>query len=239
MNGSPQASSKISAGRVKSATHDETHKRLRDAIDDGRLPPGARLPEERLARALNVSRARVREVLSLLARDRLVELHLNRGATVARPTVEEARHICEARLMSERMMARLAAERATAADVARMRDLLAREQAAWSADDIHGAVTASRAFHVAIAEAAANPVLTEMLVTLLSRSALTLSVYASRGRAGCLCDDHKDLLTCIADKDADRAEALMVRHIENMISRMDLEPIPRDVDIEDALRDPA
>lgn len=239
MNGPSQAASKASARRVKNPASDDTHKRLRDAIDNGRLPPGARLPEERLARALGVSRARVREVLSLLARDRLVDLHPNRGATVARPTVEEARYICEARLMSERMMARLAAERATPENLARMRDLLACEQAAWAADDVHGAVTASRAFHVAIAEAAANPVLTEMLVTLLSRSALTLSVYASRGRAGCLCDDHKDLLTCIADKDADRAEELMVRHIENMISRMDLEPIPRDVDIEDALRDPA
>jgi DNA-binding GntR family transcriptional regulator len=211
-------------------------KKLRSAIEDGRLPPGMRLPEEKLARGLDTSRARVREVLALLANERLVVLQVNRGAFVTRPTVEEARNICEARLMAERTMARFAAERATQQDMKKMRGLVEQERAAWDAEDVRLAVTMSRDFHRAVADAVSNPVLEDILANLLSRSALTQAVYAARGAAGCLCDDHAALLDAIEAGDADRAEAVMVEHIQNLVNRLDLHPLSQDVDIEDALR---
>lgn len=211
-------------------------KKLRSAIEDGRLPPGMRLPEEKLARGLDTSRARVREVLALLANERLVVLQVNRGAFVTRPTVEEARNICEARLMAERTMARFAAERATQQDMKKMRGLVEQERAAWDAEDFRLAVTMSRDFHRAVADAVSNPVLEDILANLLSRSALTQAVYAARGAAGCLCDDHAALLDAIEAGDADRAEAVMVEHIQNLVNRLDLHPLSQDVDIEDALR---
>jgi len=226
----------VTIGRIKASPTEDTLHRLRAAIEDGRLPPGVRLPEEKLARALSSSRARVREVLALLANERLVDQQANRGAFVARPTVEEARHICEARLMAERIMARLAAERATPHDLKIMSDLLRKERVAWDSGDVRTAVFMSRNFHRAIADAAANPVLADMLSSLLSRSALTQAVYAARGAAGCLCDDHCALLAAIAAGDADRAETEMAEHMQNMINRLDLEPLSQDVDIEDALR---
>jgi len=226
----------IEVGRKKAAPLEDTLARLRAAIEEGRLPPGVRLPEEKLARALDASRARVREVLALLANERLVDLQANRGAFVARPTIDEARHICEARLMAERTMARLASERATPQDLKAMRELLKRERTAWDSDDVRRAVTLSRNFHRAIADAAGNPVLADILTSLLSRSALTQAVYAARGAAGCLCNDHVALLDAIAAGDGDRAESVMAVHVQNMIDRLDLEPLSQDVDIEDALR---
>lgn len=226
----------IEVGHKKAAPLEDTMLRLRAAIEEGRLPPGVRLPEEKLARALDASRARVREVLALLANERLIDLQANRGAFVARPTIEEARHICEARLMAERTMARLAAERATPQDLKTMRELLKQERTAWDTDDVRSAVKLSRNFHRAIADAASNPVLADILTALLSRSALTQAVYAARGAAGCLCNDHVALLDAIAAGDADKAEAVMTEHVQNMIDRLDLEPLSQDVDIEDALR---
>ncbi len=231
-----QSNSGIEAGRKKTVPLEDTLLRVRAAIEDGRLPPGVRLPEEKLARALDASRARVREVLALLANERLIDLQANRGAFVARPTIEEARHICEARLMAERTMARLASERATPQDLRAMRELLKQERTAWDTDDVRRAVILSRNFHRAIADAAGNPVLAEILTSLLSRSALTQAVYAARGAAGCLCDDHVALHDAIAAGDADRAETVMAEHVQNMIDRLDLEPLSQDVDIEDALR---
>src|SRR6056297_55084 len=226
----------IEVGRKKAAPLEDTLARLRAAIEEGRLPPGVRLPEEKLARALDASRARVREVLALLANERLVDLQANRGAFVARPTIDEARHICEARLMAERTMARLASERATPQDLKAMRELLQQERTAWDSDDVRRALTLSRNFHRAIADAAGNPVLADILTSLLSRSALTQAVYAARGAAGCLCNDHVALLDAIAAGDGDRAESVMAVHVQNMIDRLDLEPLSQDVDIEDALR---
>ena len=155
---------------------------------------------------------------------------------MTRPTVEEARNICEARLMAERTMARFAAERATQQDMKKMRGLVEQERAAWDAEDVRLAVTMSRDFHRAVADAVSNPVLEDILANLLSRSALTQAVYAARGAAGCLCDDHAALLDAIEAGDADRAEAVMVEHIQNLVNRLDLHPLSQDVDIEDALR---
>lgn len=210
--------------------------RLQEAIESGRLPPGQRLPEERVAAALSVSRARVREVFAQLAHEGLVEQQANRGAFVARPSLDEALHICEARMIAERAMARLAAERCTTDDLTKMRDLVDTESAAWSAGNVPLAVTLSRNFHRAIASTAGNPIMAEILSNLLSRTALTQAVYAARGSAGCLCDDHRSLLDAFEARNADAADALMTEHINNMIRRMDLVPLPQDVDIEDALR---
>jgi len=215
---------------------ESTRARLQEAIDLGRLPPGQRLPEERVAAAMSVSRARVREALAQLAHDGLVELRANRGAFVTRPSIDDALHICEARMVAERAMARLAAERASADDLEQMRHMLTAEQTAWDTGDVAAAVGLSRNFHRKIAEAAGNPILAEILSNLLSRSALTQAVYVARGSAGCLCDDHVGLLHAFEARDPDRAEAVMITHINNMIARMDLAPLPQNVDIEDALR---
>ncbi|MDG2404215.1 MAG: GntR family transcriptional regulator [Paracoccaceae bacterium] len=226
----------VEATSKKATSLENALKKLRSAIEDGRLPPGIRLPEEKLARALDTPRARVREVLARLANERLVVLQVHRGAFVTRPTVEEARNICEARLMVERTMARFAAERTTEQELKKMRGLVEQERAAWDAGNVRLAATLSLDFHRAIADAVSNPVLEEILANLLSRSALTQAVHAARCAAACLCDDHTALLDAIEAGDADRTEALMVEHIQNLVSRLDLEPLSQDVDIEDALR---
>ena len=56
---------------------------IRESILAGRIPAGARIAELDLARQLSVSRTPIREALSRLAAEGLVELSPNRGARVA------------------------------------------------------------------------------------------------------------------------------------------------------------
>jgi DNA-binding GntR family transcriptional regulator len=63
--------------------------RIREAILDGALSPGARLIEADIAAELGISRGPVREGIRLLAAEGLVVLRRNRGAIVASPTFED------------------------------------------------------------------------------------------------------------------------------------------------------
>ena len=73
------------------------YRALRRAIIEQALKPGMKLPEDSIGEQLGVSRTLVREAFNRLAVEGLVELKPNRGASVAYPTLEEARDV-EARL---------------------------------------------------------------------------------------------------------------------------------------------
>jgi DNA-binding GntR family transcriptional regulator len=72
---------------------DQVREELVNWLSDGRLPPGQRLEEERLSRALGVSRTPLREALSSLARDGLVEAVPHRGFRVPRLSAERVRDL--------------------------------------------------------------------------------------------------------------------------------------------------
>jgi DNA-binding GntR family transcriptional regulator len=74
---------------------------LRDEILSGAIASGARLGEAELAGRLRVSRTPIREALTRLAAEGLVELQPNRGARVATWSTAELREIFELRLRLE------------------------------------------------------------------------------------------------------------------------------------------
>ncbi|WP_108260383.1 GntR family transcriptional regulator [Mangrovicoccus ximenensis] len=63
---------------------------LLSAIVEGRIAPGSRLSENRLAEAFEVSRTLVREALTRLETRHIVSVSPRRGWFVNRPTAEEA-----------------------------------------------------------------------------------------------------------------------------------------------------
>ena len=71
---------------------------LRELILGGELAPGARLGEVELADRLGVSRTPVREALTRLAAEGMVEIQPNRGARVATWTVAELEGVFDLRI---------------------------------------------------------------------------------------------------------------------------------------------
>src|SRR5260370_9530514 len=63
--------------------------RIRAAILEHRLAPGAKLTEAQLCEVFDVKRGPIRQALAQLATDRLVDLEPNRGAFVASPSLQE------------------------------------------------------------------------------------------------------------------------------------------------------
>jgi DNA-binding GntR family transcriptional regulator len=87
---------------------------------DGRLPPGQRLKEEKLARELGMSRTPVREALLMLESEGLVESIPRRGATVRSYAVGDLDDVYQLRALLEGYSARRAATRISTEDGAHL-----------------------------------------------------------------------------------------------------------------------
>jgi DNA-binding GntR family transcriptional regulator len=190
--------------------------RLGTAITEHRLPPGTRLVEESLGNVFGVSRTKVRQALFQLARAKLVTMESGRGACVARPGVQEAREIFEARRVIERALAWRFTQVASATQLKRLGAHIDKERAALAAGDTGAGTRLSGEFHLLIAEMSGNSVLTELLRELVSRTSLIIVLYGSTLPASCSADEHAELLAKISARDAEGALRLMAHHLDHI-----------------------
>jgi DNA-binding GntR family transcriptional regulator len=196
--------------------------RIFEAVIEQRLPPGTKLSESALCQAFGVGRMRIRRSLLLLASREVVELQSNRGAFVARPTAEQAREVFEARLAIEPNVARMAANRAAAADIAALARHLDLESQAHASGNRRDAIRLSGQFHTMLAQIAGNGVMLRMIKELITRTSLIIGIYGAPGVTNCRDDDHADLIEALRNADADRASRIMADHLRHIEERVDL-----------------
>ncbi|WP_102109253.1 FadR/GntR family transcriptional regulator [Oceaniglobus roseus] len=196
---------------------------IRDAIVSGALIVDARLPSEaELAEQFGVSRPTVREALKRLAAQNLIRTR--RGATggafVRRLSFEEAQDqqvttatlllsmnavdfdtACEARFALERACTALAAARRTPGHLARMDRELARQGDPALSDEAFCA--SDVAFHRALVDSAANPVLSYQLAGAIEaiEPLMNMIIFTARDRARIL-DLHGAIAAALARRDA-------------------------------------
>lgn len=193
--------------------------RLSEAIIRGEIPLGAKLSEPALSRQYGVSRGPLREALNRLEERRLVERTPRLGARVVSLSAGTFREIYNVREALEGMAARGAAQAMGEADLARLRALLARQEAGLDSGGEEHAPNAlsgmDEDFHVAIARAAGNGLLIGLLCGDLYQQ---LRLYRSQlrkvaGRGRRAVTEHRRILDAIEDRDAEMAEWQMRRHI--------------------------
>jgi DNA-binding GntR family transcriptional regulator len=191
--------------------------RIRALILAGDIPPGTRLGQVDLAEQLGVSRTPVREALRRLDAEGLVDFQDNRGFRVAELAIEAVVRRLEVRLLLEPGIARLAAERATAADLAALEANARREERARSALAVHDA---SREFHLLVAAAAHNGELVATIKGLwlieVGRRLLAQRRAAPDWQAGDV-EEHRAIVSAIRERDGARAAALMEDHVRRAL----------------------
>ncbi|HPE26496.1 GntR family transcriptional regulator [Albidovulum sp.] len=202
--------------KAEELAEEEIVERIFEAVIDQRLPPGMKLSEAALCEAFGVGRMRIRQSLLLLSSREVVELQPNRGAFVASPSAEQAREVFETRLMIEPNVARLAAERATPADIDRLARHLDLEADALRHNRRRDAIRLSGQFHVHLAEVAGNSVALRMVKELVTRTSLIIGIFGSGGASNCRDEDHGEILEALGSRDSDRAAGLMSRHLEHI-----------------------
>jgi DNA-binding GntR family transcriptional regulator len=199
---------------------DQVYGAIRERIANGTLARGARVHQEDLAAELGVSRTPVREALRRLAAEGLVEMRTNRGARVADVRQGDMGLAYEARLVIEPGAARLAAERAPAAAISRMRRAVAAQRRAIP--DVGRSFDANREFHIALVQASDNAILLQFAERLwVARIGEVIYERQSETpeRMRLDADEHEQILLAVQAGDGRRAESLTRRHVAEAMRR--------------------
>jgi DNA-binding GntR family transcriptional regulator len=192
---------------------DRAYLRVREAIVDGTLAPGAKLSERGLAAALSISAQPIREALRRLEGEGMVESRPRSGTFVARLDSERLVEMGRIRAVLEGVAAGLAAGRANPADIAALEARLAAIRAATRLGDAASVAAANDAFHLLVHSITGN--------AFLVRSLQALRAYFHIGSARVLVGgdqvrralaEHTEIVSAIAAGVAERAETLMRAH---------------------------
>ena len=193
---------------------DQAYYRIRELIVTLELAPGSVVSERELMERLGLGRTPIREALRALARERLVEVYPRRGMFVSGVDVRDLAGLSEVRNTLEPSAARLAAERATDADRARIDELLAELEQVHDESDERALIDLDQRIHRHVYRCTHNPFLEE---TLNEYYVLTLRIwFLALDRVARLEDaiqEHRELLVAIREGDARRAEEAMRRHV--------------------------
>jgi len=196
---------------------EEIREQLIDDIISGRLAPGSRITETRLAQQFGVSQAPVREALRDLELFGFVVSSPFRGTQVRKISTDDLLEMYPLRAAIEGVAAREAASRVDESTLKKLEKLIGAMRAAAERNDGAAHAHADFSFHEAIIKAAGNRMLEHVWQTLRLATttfvthAMTQLTHRTLHEIG---ERHIPVLAALRARDPGRAEAEMRRHIE-------------------------
>ena len=195
---------------------DHVYAKLREAILEVRIYDEAtdlRLDERTLADQLGISRTPVREAVARLAQEGLVEIVPRKGVFIIRKTRDEILEMITVWAALESMAARLATERASAAEIGSLRRLAAEFEKDEARTHIDEYSEANIRFHQGILELARCSMLKHIADGLFVhvRAVRSRAMHES-DRAGRSVTDHRLIIEAIEARDPDLAAARVRDH---------------------------
>ena len=215
-----------------SRLYEQIVQQIEESIVKGNLKPGDQLPAEReLALRFGVSRTAVREAVKALREKGLVEAYSGRGTFITDGTGQAIRqsldlmvkigqadgsnHLAEVRAILEPEIAALAAARIHEPELMTMREAVAVMDRAGQDPDAY--IEADLDFHLALAEAASNPLILSLLdsiVGLLREQRLRIFRVPGGPERGQI--HHKRILEAVEKRDSEKARQAMREHLEQV-----------------------
>lgn len=197
----PYLSAEVKRGNAAS----EATRVLREAILDSVIPPGSWLREETVSELINVSRTPIREALSRLVEEGLVERRGGSGAQVTALTVEDMAIVYSIRGSLEALSARRIVEHASDADIRAIRTIHQQMESAAELDDIAMFNRLNLKFHHALGVSAGNAYLSRLLGTV----EVAMRRFGTRSynptRVAEVLEEHQRILKALEARDGDLA----------------------------------
>ena len=191
------------------------YQQLKDRIIRLELIPGSVIHDVELSRELGLGRTPIREALKLLEAEGLVITVPRRGIFVSHVSITDLQQISEIREELEGLSARLAAERATPADVARLVQCC-EEQIARESHEIRARIAVDRQMHQLVAAATQNKFIESEIERFYDLSLRLWHLATGRMRPDQVdVASHVPIVGAIRRRDAAEAEELMREHIRS------------------------
>lgn len=184
---------------------------IRTAILSGVFRPGERLPQDRIAEALEVSRIPVRSALRLLESEGLVVFHSHRGATVSVLTPDEVAEIYQIRTVLEKFALRAACEHMTPADLDELSGLVEAMDRARDGAQPEEWLRVRNHFYRRLYEIARVP----RTAAMIDRLRGEVGRYLERQRAGDS-DGHRVIVDALKSGDPVAAERWLEAHLSRV-----------------------
>jgi len=208
--------------KLQSVLPDRIGSLLKQRILTCALMPGQRLVEKDLCADLGVSRTPLREALNRLVFEGLVVPVPYRGYAVAPLTLEGIRELCELRRITESAAAALAAERLAEDDLEQLASLLELSYVPGNRDSYAEYLRVNSAFHLALVRATRNSRLEAIVMTALDQLQRPEYLGLDLGTkcASEVAEEHREIVTALRARDAERARRLMSDHISRAEARI-------------------
>ncbi|MBW2081768.1 MAG: GntR family transcriptional regulator [Deltaproteobacteria bacterium] len=190
------------------------YEELKGAIINGKLSPGQRIAESRIAQVMKISRTPVREAFHKLEREGWIRHLPNSGFFVSGLSREDVEETFGIRAALESYAARLAALRHTDDDLASLETKIQEYQEHMDRGDIEALFIINTEFHDLLYMLSRSPKLIKMINDLRDqiyryrRVILRVKEMARRSN-----EDHKAMLKYIGKRDAENVEVLVKEHI--------------------------
>lgn len=188
-----------------------------------------RLDERALGEQLGVSRTPVREAISRLEQEGIVENIARRGAFVVRKNKEDILDIVDVWAALESMAARLATSRASDEEISQLRKNFSTFDGDEARAHIDEYSDTNIEFHQTIIRLGHSELITQMADQLFFHMrAIRASTIKDRDRVAQSVMDHSRIIEAIEERDAYHAEQLvrdhaleLAKHIERYVDHLD------------------
>jgi DNA-binding GntR family transcriptional regulator len=210
----------INLGAAHENLDQKAYSILKDLIIDRKLLPGQKIPQEKLARDLGISRTPLISALKFLEQEKLVESVPRRGFFVRLFSKEEMVSIFELREVLEGLAARRAASKITDAQIIKLTGFFQQFAKKKNISDYRGYAREDRRFHNFVIDIGAKEFLKSILLT-TNIISFSYQVVHSEGLVrppNETIHEHRAVIEAIRQRDSQAAEELMRQHFKKSLA---------------------
>ncbi|WP_195537053.1 GntR family transcriptional regulator [Bacillus paralicheniformis] len=194
--------------------YEQSYHAIKRMIFEGKLKPGERIAEAKLAKELGVSKSPLREAIRVLEKEGLIVI--DSRVKVYQPTIKDVEEIYFCRTALESFAAGLTARIATAEELKTIEDVLQKtEEAILQSKDQNTIIQLNDTFHDLIIQYTRNSLLRKQLNDLEGLIYyFRILNFEGEKRAEAILEQHREIFRHMKQRDDGQASKAMIRHLK-------------------------